>query len=82
MISSLIQAILTVGCLVADYFNCKKMRVCFIIWAICNIGWFCVDLINGAYSRMILDTVQMCFNVYGLIKWSNKMKGGNNNENE
>ena len=80
MLFSCMQIILTIGCLLGDYFNCKKVRVCFVIWAICNFGWLCVDLINGAYSRMILDMVQICFNLYGLKKWSNK--GGRIYEDE
>ena len=78
MIFSLIQTALTVGCLLGDYFNCKKIRVCFIIWALCNAGWFMVDLINGAYSRMVLDTVQICFNLYGLKQWKRKTSADNN----
>lgn len=70
MLFSLIQTLLTIGCLLGDYFNCKKIRICFIVWAICNVGWLCVDLINGAYSRMVLDAVQICFNLYGLKKWT------------
>lgn len=77
---SLIQMILTIGCLVADYFNCKKMRICFVIWGICNIGWLCVDFVNGAYSRMLLDMVQTCFNLYGFIKWSKNIQEGGNNK--
>jgi nicotinamide riboside transporter PnuC len=82
MIFALIQMLLTIGCLLGDYFNCKKIRICFIIWAICNVGWLCVDLINGAYSRMLLDFVQICFNLYGLRQWSIKYKGGKHHEDE
>lgn len=72
----MLQLLLTIGCLLGDYFNCKKVRICFIVWAICNVGWLCVDFVNGAYSRMVLDTVQICFNVYGLCQWGKNNEGG------
>lgn len=75
MVFTLMQTLLMIGCLLGDYFNCKKVKVCFIIWAICNIGWLIVDLINGAYSRMVLDFVQICFNLYGLRQWTLKERG-------
>lgn len=80
--NSILQLILTIGCLFGDLFNCKKMRICFIIWGVCNVGWLFVDLTNGAYSRMILDAVQIGFNLYGLRQWSKKYKGGKHYEDE
>lgn len=67
---------MTIGCLIGNYLNCKREKICFIIWAICNIGWFIVDLTNGAYSRMVLDVVQIGFNYYGLRQWIENPKGG------
>ena len=66
--------ILTIGCLLGSLLNCKKMNICFIIWALCNIGWFYVDFMNDAYSRMLLDIVQIGFNIYGLKQWTKKSK--------
>lgn len=69
MLSESLQAFLTIGCLLGNYLNCKKAKVCFIIWALCNVGWIYVDLTNGAYSRMMLNVVQICFNIYGYKAW-------------
>lgn len=80
VLHSVLQLILTIGCLLGDFFNCKKARICFVIWAICNVGWLFVDLVNGAYSRMVLDAVQICFNLYGLRQWSKRYKGGKDYE--
>ena len=77
----LFQTLMTIGCLLGNYLNCKKKKICFIIWAICNVGWFFVDLDNGAYSRMMLNVVQIGFNVYGLKQWTEN-KRRNEHEDE
>ena len=63
------QTILTIISLVGNFFNCRKMRICFILWIVCNVGWICVDFNAGAYSRMILDAVQIGFSFYGYKNW-------------
>ena len=39
------------------------------LWIVCNIGWIYVDFNSGAYSRMILDAVQIGFSFYGYRNW-------------
>ena len=63
------QAVLTMISLFGNYLNCRKKKICFILWIICNIGWICVDVNNGAYSRMLLDAVQIGFSFYGYKNW-------------
>ena len=58
-----------------NYFNIKKLRVCFIIWTLCNIGWIIIDFYNGYYSRVILDTAQAIFCLYGFFKWRTESNG-------
>ena len=65
------QLILTVISLAGNYLNCRKIRWCFALWIICNIGWGYIDFINASYSRMILDAVQTVFAIYGLKEWKN-----------
>lgn len=72
------QFILTIGCLIGNYLNCRRQKICFIIWIFCNIGWFYVDLMNAAYSRMSLNVVQIMFNIYGFNQWTNGKKEGDN----
>lgn len=66
----MLQTILTIISLFGNYLNCRKMRICFLLWIICNIGWIYVDFSNQAYSRMVLDAVQIGFSVYGFINWA------------
>ena len=85
MLYPVLQTFLTIGCLLGNYFNCKRIKFCFIIWILCNIGWLYVDFLSCAYSRMVLNAVQIGFNVYGLTLWASKhndMKGRDVNENE
>jgi hypothetical protein len=65
----MIQWVLTAASLTGNMFNCLRWRMCFMIWIVCNIGWTVIDVQNGAYSRAILDTVQICFSVFGYIEW-------------
>lgn len=64
------QTILTAISLIGNCLNCQKKKVCFILWIICNIGWMYVDFCNVAYSRMLLDAVQIGFSFYGYRNWS------------
>lgn len=64
------QAILTIASLIGNYLNCRKKKICFILWIVCNIGWMCVDLNAGSYSRMLLNAVQIGFNIYGYKHWA------------
>lgn len=66
----MIQAILTAISLFGNYLNCKKYKVCFLLWIGCNIGWATIDIMAGAYSRALLDIVQIGFSIYGYKKWS------------
>lgn len=64
--------ILTLMCLVGTILNVKKNIICFYLWSIANIGWLIFDIISGLYSRALLDFVQLCFAIWGIIEWRNK----------
>lgn len=69
---NIITWILTVISLVGNYLNCRKIRICFIIWILCNIGWMIYDLHGRIYSRALLDLVQTAFSIYGYISWGKR----------
>jgi nicotinamide riboside transporter PnuC len=60
---------LTAISLFGNYLNCRKKRCCFLLWIGCNIGWASVDILSGAYSRAVLDIVQIAFSLYGYREW-------------
>lgn len=64
--------ILSIGCLLGTFLNCKKIKYCFIIWFFCNIGWMIIDCITQNYGRMVLDIVQTITAVWGFIEWGKK----------
>ena len=66
--------ILTIISLVGNFLNCRKIRISFIVWLVCNTGWLIYDLYNGVYSRALLDVVQSGFCVYGFIVWGESDK--------
>ena len=61
--------ILTAVSLTGNMLNCMRIRMCFVIWIACNVGWAMVDITGKTYSRAILDVVQICFSVFGYIEW-------------
>ena len=65
----MIEAGLTAVSLFGNYLNCRKKRICFLLWICCNIGWAAIDITTGSYSRAILDVVQIGFSVYGFREW-------------
>jgi nicotinamide riboside transporter PnuC len=55
--------------LLGNYLNCRKLRCGFLVWIVCNICWLAYDIMNGIYSRAVLDIVQTGFSIYGYIEW-------------
>ena len=49
--------------------NVKKMSSSFMVWTCCNIFWLVFDIINKAYARAVLDTVNLATSVWGLVSW-------------
>lgn len=73
---------LTVACLFGSLLNSLKIKACFYVWIVCNVGWSIVDIMAGAYSRVVLDVVQMAFSVFGIIKWGKCEKNTMETENK
>lgn len=63
--------VLAVICLGGNVLNVKKIRYCFLIWIACNVVWIVFDIINSNYARVVLDTVQIGFDLWGFLKWKN-----------
>ena len=61
--------VLAVVCLIGNILNVKKLRVCFLIWIACNIVWIIYDVTHQNYARVLLDSVQIGFDLWGFIKW-------------
>ena len=68
----MIQAGLTAVSLFGNFLNCRRKRVCFLLWIFCNIGWAIIDIAAASYSRAILDIVQIAFSLYGYREWGIK----------
>ncbi len=68
----MISWILSIGCLIGTFLNCKKIRICFIIWLFCNIGWLILDIDQENYGRALLDFVQFLTAIWGFIEWGKK----------
>ena len=63
---------LAVICLAGNVLNVKKIRFCFLIWMACNIVWIVYDVIHTNYARVLLDSVQIGFDLWGFITWKKK----------
>lgn len=73
--------ILTVVSLFGNLLNCMRVRLCFMLWIACNIGWLVIDIKAGTYSRAVLDIVQTGFAIFGFIRWGKCEKGSMETEN-
>lgn len=60
---------LSIISLIGNLLNSLKIRFCFLLWIICNIGWFVIDVSAGVYSRAMLDIIQIGFSIFGFYKW-------------
>ena len=75
----MITWVLSITSIIGNYFNCKRLKVCFIIWVIVNTGWAIIDISNKVYSRAILDIVQIWFCIFGYKEWRRKDHGDKDN---
>lgn len=67
----------TMLCLLGTVLNVKKSVACFYLWTVGNILWLAFDLMQGLYSRAVLDTVQLVLAIWGIRCWSKcPPKGG------
>lgn len=64
--------VLTAVSLIGSFLNAKKKVACFYLWAIGEIFWFALDMVNHTYGRAFLDLTQLAFAIYGIKEWSEK----------
>lgn len=67
----------TALCLLGTVLNVKKMVACFYLWTVGNVMWLAFDLMQGLYSRAVLDTVQLILALWGIKCWSRHPPKGN-----
>lgn len=66
--------IATIIALTGTVLNCKKNKLCFVLWTITNAMWLIWDLYNGMISRGFLDAVQLSLALYGIYEWNKDNK--------
>lgn len=66
--------IITVFSILGVVLNIYKNKYCFIIWAVTNFSWMCVDFYYKIYSQAFLFLVYFCLAIFGLIKWYREEK--------
>ncbi len=64
--------LITVVSLTGTALNVRKNILCFYLWSGGNIAWLTFDLWSGLYSRALLDFVQLCFAIWGIVEWRKK----------
>lgn len=52
--------------------NIYKNRLCFVLWSICNVGLFTINLKNNNYPQAIYFLFCLGTTIWGLFKWSHK----------
>lgn len=62
--------ILTAVSLTGSFLNVKKKVACFYLWAIGEILWLTLDILNSTYGRAFLDLTQLAFALWGIKEWS------------
>lgn len=75
----MITWILSIVSIIGNYFNCKRLKICFVIWIVVNTGWTIIDISNEVYSRAMLDIIQIGFCAFGFIEWRRKEYGDKDN---
>ena len=61
--------ILTGLSLIGVVLNIKKLKVCFLVWAVTNITWAIVDFKAGLVAQGVLFVIYTGLAVYGFLAW-------------
>lgn len=69
-------------CKYAKWQNIKGRRLCFIIWGVCSVYWFVVDMQRGLYAQAAFCIPTIFFQVYGFYEWRRKGFGDVNPKSE
>ena len=56
-------------CKYAKWQNIKGRRLCFLIWMVCGVYWFVVDLHRGLYAQALFCIPTILFQAYGFYEW-------------
>lgn len=59
-------------CKYAKWLNIKGRRLCFLIWILCSVYWFVVDVQRGLYSQALFCIFTIVFQAYGFYEWKRK----------
>lgn len=70
----MLQVILTIVSLLGYYLNCKRIRICFILWIMCNIGLMYMDFCANSYDRMVFNIAQIGIGLFGFINWGKRKR--------
>lgn len=62
-------------CKYAKWQNIKGKRLCFLIWFVCSIYWFVVDIQRGLYAQALFCIPTAAFQIYGYYEWKSKRFG-------
>jgi nicotinamide riboside transporter PnuC len=65
--------IMTFGILVVNtigtILNSRQRASGFVIWAICNVLWACVNFYKEIYWQGVQNIIFIALNVYGILCW-------------
>ena len=71
-------------CKYAKWQNIKGRRLCFLIWMVCGVYWFVVDIHRGLYAQALFCIPTILFQIYGFYEWKRngfgETKSKSNNE--
>lgn len=58
--------------IVGAWLNAKRNRLCFVLWAICNLYWIDVNIDKGEYLQAVQWGTMLYIAVYGWFNWGKK----------
>lgn len=64
-----ISWILTAMSIAGVILNIKKLRSCFYIWSVTNLGWMIIDFYYGLYAQAALFGIYLVLAIIGIVKW-------------
>lgn len=71
---SMIGWFIAVISIIATILNVKRVRFCFILWAITSASWSVIDALAGIYSQSALEGLYVILMIWGYKSWKTEKK--------
>ncbi|MDH5525448.1 MAG: nicotinamide mononucleotide transporter family protein [Desulfobulbaceae bacterium] len=54
--------------------NVRRLRACFVVWIVTNIGWMILHAVRGNWADVVMFAVYFAAAVWGFYSWGGRRR--------